>query len=94
MKSKARQDAGKRKSGSLKDWQRDVADACKQLRDQGYKGSLKLKKGSPVYDKAQELKQLRLLASEEVALHHESVPEAPAELRLAAKRGDEQIDVR
>ena len=56
-KSKNRQDAGKRKAGSLKSWHAEFMAARKALKDTGYTGSLRLKKGMPMYAKIQELRQ-------------------------------------
>ena len=55
-KSKKRQDAGKRKAGSLKAWHAEVKAARKALKDTGYTGSFLFKKGMPMYTKIQELR--------------------------------------
>ena len=56
-KSKNRQDAGKRKAGSLQSWHAEFMAARKALKDTGYTGSLLLKKGMPMYATIQELRQ-------------------------------------
>ena len=110
VKTKARQIAGKRKAGSLKAWQADFKQVCDQQKSEGYIGSLKIKKGMPVYARMQELKQGRLLADssepasaasgasgnvgEHFTLHRDTVPEAPPDLRVRAKRGDAGIEIR
>ena len=57
-KSAARQAAGKHKAVSLEEWQKDLSDARKALKDEGYTGSLRLKKGTPLFQKIQSIRQL------------------------------------
>jgi len=117
-KSKARQEAGKRKSESLKSWNQDFATAVAALKAQGYAGTLKIKRGFPVYEKIQEIRQGRLCASnsgsvvnssgacasnsgsvvnssgaDAVMINVGSIQEAPADIRLQAKRGDASVSV-
>ena len=58
-KSKAHQKAGKRNAHSLKEWQGDFKGARDALKADGYKGTLKIKNGLPVYGKMQEMRQGR-----------------------------------
>ena len=58
-KSSARQNAGKRKTASLTEWRADFSAARMALKEGGYKGSLVLKKGMPMYMKIQELRHAR-----------------------------------
>ena len=62
-KSKRRQEAGKRKTESLSPWRAEVSTACQELRNEGYKGSLKLKRGMPLYERIQTHRQARLAAA-------------------------------
>ena len=48
-KSVARKEAGKLKAESLRLWRQDFSAAREALKREGYKGSLKLKKGVPMY---------------------------------------------
>ena len=56
-KSIKRQEAGKRKAGPLRSWNRDVEEARSVLRRAGYQGSLTLKKGGVLYAKVEEIRQ-------------------------------------
>ena len=56
-KSIKRQEAGKRKAGPLRSWNRDVEEARSALKRAGYKGSLTLKKGGVLYAKVEEIRQ-------------------------------------
>ena len=56
-KSVARQTAGKRKAASLKSWHARFRQARQALQDEGYTGSLKLKKGMPLYEKMQQMQR-------------------------------------
>ena len=55
-KSKARQTAGKKKAATLKEWHALFTEGRTALESECYKGSLKLKKGMPLYKKIQDLK--------------------------------------
>ena len=59
-KSAARQEAGKLKADSLTAWKQDIKTAVAALKEEGYKGSLKFKKGMPVHTKIIELQKARL----------------------------------
>ena len=59
-KSLARQNAGKIKAASFTSWTNDFKAAREALKQEGYKGSLKLKKGMPMYEKIQEIKKQRV----------------------------------
>ena len=58
-KSIKRQEAGKKKAGPLRSWNRDVDEARLALKRAGYKGKLTLKKGGELYAKVQEIRQDR-----------------------------------
>ena len=58
-KSKKRKEAGKIKAASLKLYHEDFRAARKALKDEGYKGSLKMKRGMPMYAKVEELRKVR-----------------------------------
>ena len=62
-KSAARQQAGKTKAVALAAWRKDFRDARQALKDEGYKGSLKLKKGLPMHTKIVELQKARAAAA-------------------------------
>ena len=62
-KSKKRQDAGKNKASSLALWRAECAEARQALKDEGYTGSLKFKKGLPLYEKIREIRQAALSGS-------------------------------
>ena len=58
-KSAARQQAGKRKVGSLSAWQSCVSEAIQVLKSEGYVGEMKLAKGSPLYSRAKAIQKAR-----------------------------------
>ena len=60
LKNAARQEAGKLKAGSLTMYHQDFKAARQALKDEGYTGSLKLKKGMPMHTKMLELKERRV----------------------------------
>ena len=59
-KSVKRQEAGKLKAVSLKNWLQDCASAREALKKEGYQGSYKVKKGNAVYEKAKGLEKARV----------------------------------
>ena len=63
MKSAARKEAGKVKAASLTSWKQDVKAACEALKQEGYKGSLNLKKGSRLYAKIEVMRKGQAAAS-------------------------------
>ncbi len=60
-KSAARVAAGKATTASLDPWRSDVREAIQELKANGYKGSLRLKKGSAVHKVVTEKRQARVL---------------------------------
>ena len=60
VKNAARREAGKLKAASLATYHQDFRAARQALKDEGYTGSLKLKKGLAMHTKIVELKQRRL----------------------------------
>jgi len=56
-KSAARQEAGKVKAASLETWRQECANARTALKQDGYKGSMKVKQGGAVHNKIIELRQ-------------------------------------
>ena len=60
-KSKKRQEAGKGKATSLGPWRAEFSEARQELKDEGYTGSLKLKRGMPLYDRIQAKRQAKML---------------------------------
>ena len=54
-----RQEAGKKKAGLLRSWNRDVEEARQELTVAGYTGKLTLKKGGALYAKVMEIRQDR-----------------------------------
>ena len=58
-KSVARQEAGKIKVASLSTWRQECASARAALKQEGYKGSMKVRKGTAVYDKIIALRQVQ-----------------------------------
>ena len=60
LKNTARQAAGKLKAASLEMCHQDFKAARQALKDEGYTGSLKLKKGMPMHTKMLELKERRV----------------------------------
>jgi len=60
LKNSARQEAGKLKASSLAMYHQDFKAARQALKDEGYTGSLKLKKGMPMHTKMLELKEKRV----------------------------------
>ena len=61
-KSQKRQLAGKVKSASLAGWRAELSEARLKLLNEGYTGTLKFKKGLPLYQKVQEMRQAKLAA--------------------------------
>ena len=61
-KSQKRQLAGKVKSASLAGWRAELSEARLELLNEGYTGTLKFKKGLPLYQKVQEMRQAKLAA--------------------------------
>ena len=61
--SEARKAAGKRKVGSLSNWHGEVRTAHQDLKGNGYAGTLKLKKGMPLYERIQENRRTRFCAN-------------------------------
>lgn len=59
-KSTARKEAGKLKAASLTTWRQDFRVAREALKQEGYAGSLKLKKGMPMYTKIEEVRKSRV----------------------------------
>ena len=59
-KNAARQEAGKLKASSLAVYHQRFRAALQALKDEGYTGSLKLKKGMPMHTKMLELKAKRM----------------------------------
>ena len=59
-KSVKRQEAGKLKAVSLTSWRQDCASAREALKKEGYKGSLKVKKGMPMYEKVLAIQKGRI----------------------------------
>ena len=59
VKSIKRQEAGKKKAGPLRSWNRDVDEARAALKTAGYEGTLTLKKGGVLYAKVQDIRQDR-----------------------------------
>ena len=92
-KSIKRQEAGKLKAASLTLWLQDCASAREALKKEGYKGSLKVKKGTPVHDKILELQKSRLAGAERIVMHVGTFQEAPYDLQAKAKRGDAQVQI-
>ena len=99
-------------SKDLKQWHEDLKKARAILKSEGYLGSLNIKKGTPLYEKIEQLRQHRLLGTRDsdrgtsasglsqqsggfdvqvVAQNQGSINDAPAALRLSAKRGDQKI---
>ena len=76
-KSKKRQAAGKRAAASLDTWRSDFSKACKTLKEEGYRGSLNVRKGGAVFKKIQEMKKDRLVASFASVNSSASCPSAP-----------------
>ena len=66
-KSTKRQDAGKVKVASLRSWQAETLAAIKALRESGYTGSVRVKKGMPVYAKIFELREAKRAAESTAA---------------------------
>ena len=62
LKSEKRQAAGKIKSASLAEWRAELCGARQELKNEGYTGSLKFKKGMRLYQKVQEKRQAKLAA--------------------------------
>jgi len=60
--SEKRAAAGKLKAVALSSWKQDFSEACKMLKDEGYKGSFCLKKGMPVDEKIQSIRRGRFLS--------------------------------
>ena len=56
-KSVARREAGKVKAASLVAWRQECAKAPAALKQEGYKGSMKVKPGQAVHNKITELRQ-------------------------------------
>ena len=54
-KSTARKEAGKKKNGSLALWMQACKDARSALKEEGYAGSVNLKRGGPLHTKALDL---------------------------------------
>ena len=80
VKSVARQNAGKTKAVALASWHKDVRAARQALKNEGYTGSLNLKKGMPVHQKITEIQNAR--AARELAapgLAGRSRPVSPAQ---------------
>ena len=63
MKSAARRQAGKLRAEALTSWRQEFKAAREALKEEGYKGSLKLKKGMPMYNKIQEVRKGRAAAA-------------------------------
>ena len=70
-KSAGRKEAGKLKAESLRLWRQDFSAAREALKREGYKGSLKLKKGMPMYTKIEEMRQARVANQAQGALASE-----------------------
>ena len=86
--SEARKEAGKRKVGSLSNWHGEVRTAHQDLKGNGYSGTLKLKKGMPLYERIQENRRARLCANVPGTLEATSKTMKPAkQLRLAVGSG-------
>ena len=86
--SEARKEAGRRKVGSLSNWQEEVRTAHQDLKGNGYSGTLKLKKGMPLYERIQENRRTRLRANVPGTLEATSKTMKPAkQLRLAVGSG-------
>lgn len=62
-KSPKRVAAGRLKAVSLVKWTKDLRDAREALRNEGYEGSLKLAKGTPLYEKADAMKRRQSVAN-------------------------------
>ena len=62
-KSEKRQAAGKRKATSLIAWHTEFSEARQALKDEGYTGTFKLKKGLPLYEKIQAKRRAKFTAS-------------------------------
>ena len=60
MKSIARKEAGKVKAASLTSWRQDFRAARDALKQEGYTGSLKLRKDMPMYAKIQQVRRARI----------------------------------
>ena len=60
LKSIRRKEAGKIKAESLATWRQDFSAARAALKQEGYTGSLKLKKGMPMYTKIEEVRRTRI----------------------------------
>ena len=73
MKSTARKEAGKLKAASLTMWRQDFSTARDALKQEGYKGSLKLKKGMPMYAKIEELRKSRIATASRSAASTEAI---------------------
>ena len=58
-KSAGRKEVGRLKAESLRLWRQDFSAAREALKREGYKGSLKLKKGMPMYTKIEEMREAR-----------------------------------
>ena len=79
-KSAARRNAGKVKAEALASWHADVRVARQALKNEGYTGSLNLKKGMPMHQKIMEIQNAR--AARELAapgLAGRSRPVSPAQ---------------
>ena len=61
--SEPRRRAGQKKTESLAGWRQDFTAARTALNEEGYKGSLKLNKDGPLYQKIQSIRQARLLST-------------------------------
>ena len=68
-KSKKSQEAGKSKAKFLLPWHDEFRRACNVLRSRGYKGSLCLKRGLPVYKTIVELRELDVAAAAVTGSH-------------------------
>ena len=79
-KSVARQEAGKVKVASLASWRQECARARAALKQEGYKGSMKVKKGEAVHKKIVELRQARVAGGIALGIGVHAQGAAPANL--------------
>ena len=91
-KSEARRAAGRQKVASLVQWQNDMRDAKQELRIEEHDGSLRLKKGSPLYNKIQSMQRAHLLNAAPGEAAGRGVAAAPssASASASAVAGGEQ----